>query len=221
MSNSAARLDPFDPETYDIFRAALAPPALRTSAARDIATWRATGQDGEPVGDAVSLQEAVWWERAVYERAVRLFERRILAVRVQGDASAYMTYAASRVPDLYYPHELRVLRNQLNARGGWDAVRALAGGVVLEYADLTTEQLRQDLPIRDWLVEQERAAAAHNEKLASAPSFAPASAAATHCRRCRSTNVTVNLRQLRSADEPMTQCFACLEPKCRYTWRVG
>ena len=66
MSNSAARLDPFDPETYDIFRAALAPPALRTSAARDIATWRATGQDGEPVGDTVSLQEAVWWERAVY-----------------------------------------------------------------------------------------------------------------------------------------------------------
>lgn len=231
-SSSAARLDPFDPDTYDIFRAALVPPAQRARAALDIAQWRPNAEEVRPSDEQdeqddrdddanVTLQEAIWWERAVYERAVRRFERRVLAVRIQGDASAYMTHAASRVPDLYYPHELRTLHNQLDARGCWNAVRALAGGVVLDFADLTTDQLRAGLPLQDWITEQERSSHAHRDKLASVPSFAPASANATQCRKCRSTNVTVNLRQLRSADEPMTQCFACLEPQCRHTWRVG
>lgn len=192
-----------------MYRAALVPPRIRAQAARDI------HESGVP------LQEAVWWERAVYERAVRAFERKVLTLRIRCDASAYMTYAAARVPDLYYPHELRVLHNQVRIRSGWESVRELVDGTVLRYAELTTEELRSGLPIHEWITSQERMEVAHNDKLSSAPSFASSTSTTSACRKCRSTRVTVNLRQLKSADEPMTQCFECLEPSCRHQWRIG
>jgi len=208
---SAARLDPFDDETYDIFRASLVAPSVRARVARDMTTW---SND-----ETFSLTQALWWERAVYERAVRLFERRVLAVRVQCDASAYMTHAASRVPDLYYPHEVNCLRNQLRARASWRSVLDLVGGVVLNYADATNDELRAGLSISTWIDNQKRSSELQKSKLSEPPSFAPSTSMSTQCRRCKSTSVTVNLRQLRSADEPMTQLYACVS--CRFTWRVG
>lgn len=209
---SAARLNPFDESTYDVYRAGLVSPTERA---------RTVQRFVESACDMAEI-EACWWERAVYERAVRLFERRVLLVRVQGNASAYMTALAARVPDLYYPHEVDRLLKQVQSRdGAWNDVAALCNNAISNYADLTPEQLRNGLRIKDWMIDQERSASVHRDKLSSTPSFAPASTSTVCCRKCKASEVTVTLRQLRSADEPMTQCFACLNPTCRFQWRVG
>ena len=47
-----------------------------------------------------------------------------------------------------------------------------------------------------------------------------ATASTTKCSKCHATkNISINLRQLRSADEPMSVFYTC--NKCGHHWRVG
>eukprot|EP00040_Diaphanoeca_grandis_P000431 m.15422 g.15422 ORF g.15422 m.15422 type:complete len:114 (+) comp10567_c0_seq1:185-526(+) len=41
------------------------------------------------------------------------------------------------------------------------------------------------------------------------------------CEKCGHMEATVYERQTRSADEPSTQFYTCMNPKCKHKWKEG